>query len=87
MRNLDSFFNPKSIAIIGATSDPKKFGNALTSNILSNNRLNSEIFLVSRRNQIIRGFRTYNSVLEIPREVELAIILIPTKIVNKVVNQ
>ncbi|GAH26079.1 unnamed protein product [marine sediment metagenome] len=44
---LSVFFYPKSIAIIGATADPKKFGNAVTTNILKNKNLTSKVYLVS----------------------------------------
>ena len=35
------FFYPKTIAIVGATADSKKFGNAVTANLLENENLQS----------------------------------------------
>ncbi|GAG90909.1 unnamed protein product, partial [marine sediment metagenome] len=40
------FFYPKTIAVIGATANPKKFGNAVTINILRNKDLASELYLI-----------------------------------------
>ncbi|MHA2280313.1 MAG: CoA-binding protein [Promethearchaeota archaeon] len=81
------FFNPKTIAVIGATSNPKKFGNAVTINLIKNANLKSEIFLVSRRGQEISGLECYKSILEIPKDIEVAIILIPAKGIDEVIDQ
>jgi len=81
------FFYPKTIAVIGATSNPKKFGNAVTINILKNKNLQSEVFLVSQKSQEIAGLKCFKSILEIPRDIDIAIILIPAKVINEVINQ
>jgi len=81
------FFYPKTIAVIGATDNPKKFGNAVTINILQNKNLISEIFLVSRKRKEISGLKCYSSVLDIPKDVDVAIILVPAKVIDEVVDQ
>jgi acetyl-CoA synthetase (ADP-forming) len=83
---LDYFFSPKSIAIIGATANPKKFGNVVTSNILSNKKLKSKLFLVSYNTEEIMGCRCYKSLLDIDEKIDLVIILVPAKVVLQVVN-
>lgn len=84
---VEHFFYPKTIAVIGATEDSKKFGNAVTINLLENESLKSEIFPVNPRSEIICNLKSYPSVLEIPKEIDLAIILVPSKVVSFVVNQ
>ncbi|MFX0010699.1 MAG: acetate--CoA ligase family protein [Candidatus Hermodarchaeota archaeon] len=84
---LYKFFYPKSIAIIGATANPKKFGNAVTANILENKDLKSKIYLISHGSKEIQGIKTYDSLLDVPDEVEIAIILVPADIVKSVVDQ
>ena len=81
------FFYPKTIAVIGATSNPKKFGNAVTINILENKNLQSEIFLVSNKSQEISGLKCYKSILEIPKDVDIAIILVPARVIDEVIDQ
>ena len=81
------FFNPKTIAVIGATSNPKKFGNAVTVNLLKNPSLQSELFLVSRNSQEISGVKCYKSILEIPTDIDVAIILVPAKVIDEVIDQ
>ena len=81
------FFYPKTIAVIGATSNPKKFGNAVTINILKNENLQSEIFLVSHKSQEIAGLKCYKSILEISKDVDIAIILVPVRVIDEVIDQ
>jgi acyl-CoA synthetase (NDP forming) len=81
------FFYPKNIAVIGATANPKKFGNAVTINILKNPDLLSKLFLISNRKQEICGLKTYKSILEVPEDIDLAIILVPAEIVESIIEQ
>ncbi|MHA1202831.1 MAG: acetate--CoA ligase family protein [Candidatus Heimdallarchaeaceae archaeon] len=81
------FFYPKSIAIIGATSDPKKFGNAVTANLLKNEKLEVEIYPINPKATEIFGLKCYPSVLEVEKKIDLAIILVPSKAVPIVIDQ
>ena len=81
------FFYPRTITIIGATDDPKKFGNAVTSNILSNTNLKAEVFPISRNNHTVSGLKAYKSVNEVPVDLDLAIILVPAHVVPSIVDQ
>jgi len=84
---IDYFFYPKTIAVIGATANPKKFGNAVTINLLKYKPLECEIFLISPKNQEIMGQKCYPSILDIPKDVDLAIILVPANIVQSVIDE
>ncbi len=81
------FFYPKTVAIIGATADPTKFGNALTKNILKNKNLQNEIFLISRSSKEICGSKCYRFIHEVPNDIDLAIVLVPASVVDLVVDQ
>lgn len=84
---ISNFFNPESIAVIGATANPKKFGNAVTMNLLENNDLETEIYLVSHGSKEIDGKKTYESILDIPHPVDIATILVPAKYVDTVIDE
>lgn len=84
---IDFFFNPKTIAVIGATANPKKFGNAVTVNITKNKNLQSELFLVTHKSTYVMGIRCYKSILDIPKDIDLAIILVPAKVVESVIEE
>jgi acetate---CoA ligase (ADP-forming) subunit alpha len=81
------FFYPNSIAVIGATANPKKFGNAVTINILKNKGLRENIYLVSKGTKEIEGKKIFKSILDIPNQVDIAIILVPSKIVEAIVEE
>ena len=81
------FFYPKTIAVIGATNNPKKFGNAVTINLLNNANSQSELFLVSHKSQEIFGVKCYKSILDIPKDIDIAIILVPARVIDDVIDQ
>lgn len=80
------FFNPKRVAIIGATANPQKFGNVVTENILSNKDREYDVYLVSLKKQSINGLETYQSILDIPEEIDIATILVPARAVEDVID-
>jgi len=81
------FFSPKTIAVIGATANPKKFGNAVTINILRNKDLTSELYLITQNNKEILGIKCYKSILDVHKDIDLAIILVPAKAVDGVIDE
>jgi len=81
------FFSPKTIAVIGATANPKKFGNAVTINILRNKDLTSELYLITPNNKEILGIKCYKSILDVHKDIDLAIILVPAKAVDGVIDE
>jgi len=85
MKNLENFFNPQSIAIVGASDEPGKIGNILARNLLELGYA-GKVFLVNPKHEEILGQKCYVSVLEIEENVDLAIIVIPAKFVNKVIK-
>jgi len=81
--NLEKFFNPKSVAIIGASKKPNTVGFGLVKNILAGQRLR-KIYFVNPFERIIAGKKTFKSILDIKNSVDLAIIAVPAKIVAQV---
>ncbi|MHA1687213.1 MAG: acetate--CoA ligase family protein [Candidatus Heimdallarchaeaceae archaeon] len=80
------FFYPKTIAVIGATADPKKFGHAVTENLLENKELKAEIYPINPKADEIMGLKSYKNIKEIPKSIDLAIILVPAKVVPMVID-
>ncbi len=84
--NLDNLFNPKSIAVIGASAENGKIGNVIAKNILSLG-YKGEIFLVNPKKGNILNQKCYGDVLEIKKKVDLAILAIPAEFVNETVKK
>ncbi len=72
MKELNVFFEPKTLAIIGA-SDQFRFGYA-TTNYLLNSKFKT--YPVNIKKDEILGHKAYKSIKDIPDEIDLAIILI-----------
>ena len=66
---LNAFFKPKSVAIVGASSDPKKPGYTALKNLVSMG-YKGKVFPINLREDSILGFHCYKSVLDIPEPVE-----------------
>lgn len=86
MRKLDFIFYPKSIAVIGASRQAGSVGQSLLANLLGS-RYQGIIFPVNPKAEGILGIKSYPRVLEIPDEVDLAVIVVPSLIVPAVLEE
>lgn len=76
IEQLDPIFKPESIAVIGASSSPLKWGGRMTNRPLRTG-YRGEIYPVNPSVEEISGLRSYKSILDIPQQVDLAIMTIP----------
>lgn len=83
---LAAFFRPKSVAVIGASSDPKKPGNTALRNMISMG-YKGKIFPVNPREQTILGLPCYRNVLDIPEPVELCVLLVSAELTLQVAKE
>ncbi len=79
---LGSCFYPKSIAFIGASATPGKWGHMLLTNTLSRD-YKGTVYLVNPKGGKVAGRQAYRSVNEIEGDIELAVVTIPA---NKVID-
>ncbi|MGQ9550809.1 MAG: acetate--CoA ligase alpha subunit [Candidatus Bathycorpusculaceae bacterium] len=84
--NLDKIFNPKSVAIIGASDEEGTVGYALIKNF-TDLGYEGKVYPVNIRKTEIFGLKTYQSVEQILEPVDLAVIATPSKTVPEVVEQ
>ncbi|HEX7393246.1 MAG TPA: CoA-binding protein [Thermoplasmata archaeon] len=80
MHEFDPFFKPKSVAVIGATPTSGKIGNIIIENLLSDG-YKGKIFFVNPNYPEILGMRCYPSVLDCPDAVDMAVVVVPAKLV------
>lgn len=74
--SLSSLFNPRSIAVIGASRSPGKIGHVILRNLIEYG-YKGKIYPVNPSADEILGLKAYKSVLEIDDEVDVAVIAIP----------
>ena len=72
---LNAFFSPKSVAVVGASSDPKKPGHTMLRNMVAAG-YKGKIFPVNPREPAILDLRCYKSVLDIPEPVEACALMV-----------
>jgi acetate---CoA ligase (ADP-forming) len=84
--SIQAFFNPRQIAVIGASRHRGTIGAELFNNILSTG-FTGIVYPVNPTANAVGAVRAYASILEIPDEVDLAIIIVPADQVLDVVDQ
>ncbi|MFQ6051498.1 MAG: acetate--CoA ligase family protein [Candidatus Hydrothermarchaeota archaeon] len=82
---LESIFRAKSIAVVGASEDPSKLGNTLLRNIIDGG-FEGKIYPINPKAERILGLKAYKNVLEIEEDIDLAVIVVPNKIVPSVME-
>lgn len=75
MNDLNKFFYPKSIAVIGASSKPGTLGYELLGNLMKFG-YNGKLFSVNPKADAIHSIKSYKSLTEIKDDVDLAVIML-----------
>ncbi len=86
IRNLDSLFDPRSVAVIGASERPFSVGGTLWRNMLTSG-FAGRIFPVNPKYEELSGQRCYARVADLPEAPELAVICTPADTVVDLVKQ
>jgi acetyl-CoA synthetase (ADP-forming) len=76
VKSMDSFFNPKRVALVGASTDYRKLGNSILMNLLASE---IEVFPVTRSRNRVLGIQAYKSLSDLPEPVDLVIVAVAAK--------
>ena len=85
-RTLEVFFNPKNVAVIGATDAPHSVGRSIVAN-LKDAPFPGAIYPVNPRHDTLLGLRCYRSIESVPEAVDLAVIATPANTVPGVIRE
>lgn len=85
-RSLDPVFSPRSVAVVGASRNRESIGFALIHNLVVS-EFQGAIFPVNPHATAIHSLKSYPSLLDVPDEVDLAVISVPKNVVLSVVDQ
>ncbi len=86
MGNLDPLFNPRSVAVVGASRTPGKLGYEILKNIIDAG-FKGKIYPVNPKADEVLGLKCYHSIAEIPDPVDLAVVVIPARFVPATVKE
>lgn len=83
---MNSILEPKSIAIIGASSTPGKVGHDICKNLLTQG-YDGSVYPINPKGGEILGVKAYSRIADVPNTVDLAIIVIPATTVPDAVKE
>ncbi len=86
MNQLDYFFKPKSVAIIGASRDTKKIGHVIFRNFVEG-KFAGKIFPINPNAEELFGHRCYPTVLSVDEKIDLGVITVPAPLVPQVLEE
>ena len=84
--NLDRLFNPRHIAMIGASETPGKWGFLIMANILKGN-YTGKFYPVNPKRESILGMPSYKSAADLPEPVDVAVVTTPAHSVPDLMDQ
>jgi len=83
---MDLFFNPKTVAVIGASAHPRKVGHVIFRNF-AEGPFRGKVFAVNPGADELFGHKCYKSVLDIKERIDLAVIAIPAEAVIEALDE
>jgi acetate---CoA ligase (ADP-forming) len=87
MNSLHPFFHPKSVAIIGASSDPERIGGRPLRFLIEGGYQGALYPVNISGHETLQGLRAYRSVLEISKPIDHAIVTVPLPGVEQAVSE
>lgn len=81
--SLQSFFTPRAIAVIGASTNPEKLGYAVLDNLVNGGFLSDDrlVHPINPKADEILDLKAFADVNQVPGEIDLAVIVIPYPLV------
>jgi uncharacterized protein len=74
----------KVVAVIGASSDPRKFGNRA---VRAFRRQGYTVIPINPHEGEIEGLKTYASVLDVPGPIDMATVYVPPDVAERVMDE
>jgi acetate---CoA ligase (ADP-forming) len=90
LQRLDCFFNPCSVAIVGATKKVDKAGHVIFKNFATNKLrgvFKGDLYPVNPGEDSILGFKCYSSLKDIPGEVSFIVVIVPATVVPSILEE
>ena len=78
--------NPATLAVIGASTDITKIGGSFIKSFL-NSRFIGKLYPIHLKANEIMGLKTYQSILDVPDEIDLALLTIPAAATEEAMKQ
>ncbi len=83
---LQHFFNPSSVAVVGASQNPAKIGHDILNNMVQYGYAGA-VYPINPRAQEILGHKAYPDLATVPSKIDLAVVAVPAPAVMDVLEQ
>ena len=84
--DIKTFFEPRSIAVLGVSKTPDKVGSVIFKNLIDS-MYKGKVFAVNPNEDFVLGHKSYHFVKDIKDKIDLAVIAVPSEVVIKVVRE
>ena len=84
--DLDHFFNPSSIAVVGASRKRDSLGNLIVRNLIEQG-FSGSIYPVNPKSEKVAGLKCYKDVAALPAAPDLSVIAIPARFVPQEISK
>ena len=84
--DLEPFFKPRSVAVIGASREPRKFGHVIFKNFVES-EFKGKAYPINPKAESILGLKAYPTLKDVPNELDLAIVAVPAPIVPSAIDE
>jgi acetyl coenzyme A synthetase (ADP forming)-like protein len=84
--SIRNVLSPRSVAVIGASRQPGSIGQLVFQNIMEGG-FSGVVYPVNPKADAIMAVKAYPSILNVPGEVDLAVIIVPTQFVARVADE
>lgn len=85
-KSLDAIFNPKTVAVIGATERMGSVGRTVFWNLISN-PFGGTVYPVNPQRSNVLGVKAYSDLKSLPEPIDLAVIVTPAKIIPSIISE
>jgi acyl-CoA synthetase (NDP forming) len=84
--NLDALFKPRSVAMIGASASPGKLGHDILYNLIHAG-FSGPIYPVNPKADQLLGLKVYKDIASLPAAPDLAVVVIPSRMVSGTIEE
>src|SRR5437870_5684250 len=84
--DLASFFNPRAVALIGASADPLSIS-ARPLRMLRQHGYEGRLYPINPRHSELQGLRVYSRIGDVPESIDLALVAVPAPLVPCVLEE
>jgi len=86
-QDLSPLFNPRSIAVVGASDKEHSIGNHTFRNIVQHSKFEGTVYPVNPKQTEVMGLKCYPDMASLPEAVDVMVVVVPAKFVAEAVEQ